>query len=90
MLLLLAIKQQDDNCLAKQILEEQVRMGWPGLAEEVRVICQEIGLQDANRSDVNLSKEDVKDAVKLHHVQAMKSSMKGEKLRLLANSELRV
>ena len=62
-------------------------MGWPGLAEEVRVICQEIGLQDANRNDVNICKEDVKDAVKLHHVQAMKISMKVEKLRLLANSE---
>ena len=31
-LLLLAIKQQDDDCLAKQVLQEQARMGWPGLA----------------------------------------------------------
>ena len=90
MLLLLAIKQQEDDCLAKQVLQEQARMGWPGLAEEVRVICQEVGLQDANRDDVAMCKEDVKGAIKLHHVQAMKSSMKGEKLRILARSDLRV
>ena len=65
-------------------------MGWPGLAEEVRVICHEIGLQDANQDDVAMCKEDVKGAIKLHHVQAMKSSMKGEKLRILARSDLRV
>ena len=88
-LLLLAIKQQEDDCLAKQVLLEQARMGWPGLAEEVRVICQEIGLQDANQDDVAMNKEDVKSAIKLNHVQAMKVSMKGEKLRILANSDLR-
>ena len=39
-LLVLAIKEQEDNCLAKEVLQEQVRMGWPGLAQEVQKICQ--------------------------------------------------
>ena len=37
-----------------------------------------------------MCKEDVKGAIKLHHVQAMELSMKGEKLRILARSDLRV
>ena len=88
-LLLIAIKQQEDDCLAKQVLQEQARMGWPGLAEEVKYICKEIGLPDASQDMVNISKEDVKQAIKMHNVQAMKISMKGEKLRLLVRSDLR-
>ena len=46
-LLVLAIWGQEDSCLARQVLQEQVRMGWPGLAREVRNICHKIGLPDA-------------------------------------------
>ena len=55
----------------------------------MKYICQEIGLPDASQDKVNISKEDVKQAIKIHHVQAIKISMKGEKLRLLGQSDLR-
>ena len=45
-LLVEAIMEQEEDCLAREVLEEQVRMGWPGLAQEVQEICKEIGLPD--------------------------------------------
>jgi hypothetical protein len=42
------IKSMDSNTLAKQVYEEQVRYGWPGLAKEVSSICQELGIEDTN------------------------------------------
>lgn len=33
--LVLAIWGQEENCLAREVLNEQVRMGWPGLGREV-------------------------------------------------------
>ena len=48
LLLILAIRQQDDDdvVLAKQVLEEQVELGLPGLAQEASDICSQIGLAD--------------------------------------------
>ena len=67
-LLVLALKQQEEGCLAKEVLEEQMRMGWPGLGKEVKEICQEIGLPDATSDTVNIEKETVKDAILLLHL----------------------
>ena len=41
-LLVLAIWGQEDSCLAKYVLRQQVRMGWPGLGRDVRNICQKM------------------------------------------------
>ena len=38
-----------DNSLAKDIFKEQVSMGWPGLATEVKDICQKIGVRVRRR-----------------------------------------
>ena len=72
-LLVLAIWRQEDGCLAREVLQEQVRMGWPGLGSEVQAICQAIGIQDATSlctvtrfSEVNSSK--------LQHSQKLNSS----------------
>ena len=45
---MLAIWGQEDSCL----LQEQVRMDWPGLGREVRDICHKIGLPDASNEEV--------------------------------------
>ena len=62
-------------------------MSWPGLATEVTQICKEIGLPDASRKDV--TKEEIKKAIKYHHVTALKLELTGDKLKYMARSDLR-
>ena len=59
-----------------------MRMGWPGLGQEVKEICQEIGLPDATSDMVSIEKEAVKDAILLHHLQYLKKEMKAKSLKL--------
>ena len=44
------IKNMDNGTLAKQVYSEQREKGWPGLAHEVTVICEELGIEDVNHS----------------------------------------
>ena len=80
-LLVLALKQQEEDCLAREVLQEQMRMGWPGLGKEVQDICKEIGLPDATDGKVNMAKEDVKEAITIHHLMYIKKEMKGKNWR---------
>ena len=86
---MLAIKEQEDSCLAKEVLKEQVKMEWPGLGQEVKEICKEIGLPDATSESVGMDKEDVKDAILLHHLQFLKIEMRGKKLEAMARTDMR-
>ena len=45
--LILAIRRMEGG-LAKQIYEEQLLYGWPGLAQEVEEICTRIGIPNVN------------------------------------------
>ena len=78
-LLVLAIWPQEEGSLARQVLEEQVRMGWPGLAREVQDICRLTGQPDATNMNLSLDKVTVKEAIKVHHLQFLKDSMTGQK-----------
>ena len=60
-LLIQAIRRQEEGGLAKEVLNEQIDMSWPGLAKEVRDICKEIHLPDASIKDVD--KEEIKKAI---------------------------
>ena len=62
-LLVLATREQEDGCLAKEVLQEQIRMGWPGLADEVKNICQDIGLPAATCENTIIDKEQVREAI---------------------------
>ena len=87
-MLVMAIRQQEEGGLAKEVLEEQLAMGFPGLGKEVAEICKEIGLPDASRQDV--SKEEVKEAIRLNHLSALKAEMAGKKkLEALYNSDMK-
>ena len=88
-LLVLAIWEQEDSCLARQVLQEQVRMGWPGLAREVRDICHKIGLPDATIEEQIIEKEAVKEAISIDHLQYLKTNMQGEKLRVMSQTDMR-
>ena len=57
-LLVLAIRRQEEGGLALEVLEEQMAMGFPGLGQEVRQICLEVGLPDATKIDIEV--EEVK------------------------------
>jgi hypothetical protein len=59
-LLVLAIREQEEGCLAQEVLEEQLGMGWPGLGQEVKEICLNVGLPDATNPKVTIDKEAVK------------------------------
>ena len=41
-------RKLEDKDLAKKIWKQQVFNDWPGLAREVSVICNELGIDDAN------------------------------------------
>ena len=87
-LLVLAIQRQEEGGLAREVLEEQLAMGFPGLGHEVREICKEVGLPDATRMDIH--KKEVKEAIKLSSLRDVKAEMAGKtKLQELALCDLR-
>ena len=88
-LLVLAIKEQEDGCLAKEVLQEQVRMERPGLGQEVMDICREIGLPDATKEEIVIQKEDVKEAILMNHLKYLKVEMKGKKLENMVKTDMR-
>jgi len=65
--------QIQDRSLAKAIYEEQVAMGWPGLAREATELCKILCVPDINTR--LLEKEEVEDAVFNHHYKEMKEEM---------------
>ena len=74
--------------LAREILEEQLAMGFPGLWQEVRQICVELGLPDDTRMDVQ--KEQVREAIQLNSLKELKAEMTGKiKIKELAMCDLR-
>ena len=85
-LLIQAIRRQEEGGLAKEVLNEQIDMSWPGLAKEVREICKEIHLPDASIKDVD--KEEIKKAIKYDHPKSVKQELKGDKLKEMANSDV--
>jgi hypothetical protein len=69
-----AIKRQEDEVLAKEVLEQQLQMGWPGLAQEVEEICREVGLP--NICYVEVDKKTMEQAVFYNHYKLLKEGMK--------------
>ena len=87
-LLVLDIRRQEEGGLAREVLKEQLAMGFPGLGQEVSSICRNIGLPDACRLEV--TKEEVKEAIRLDHLMKLKIEMSGKKkLEELSRCDLR-
>ena len=61
--MVLHLRQLGETTLAGSIYREQVVRGWPGLAQEVKEICRELQVEDAN--ETNLDKDDYKQLVGL-------------------------
>ena len=49
------IKSMDEKSLASQMYREQLEKGWPGLAKEAKVICEELEIEDINTSTLTKS-----------------------------------
>ena len=82
------LQSQEITSLARMIYEEQLRLGWPGLAEEVKKICLEIGLPDVNQ--VMVKKEKVKEMIYYHHYKDMKDQLyKSSKLDRIKHEDFR-
>ena len=87
-LLVKAIRTQEEGQLAREVLEEQLAMGFPGLGQEVRDICRELSLPDATVMDVQKSK--IREAIQLSHLAKLRSDMAGKvKLEELSRSDMR-
>ena len=73
LLLVKAIRQLEDNVLAKEVFDQQLEMGWPGLNKEATEICESIGLPDVCRKDV--SKQAIQEAVFYDHYKELKQEV---------------
>ena len=74
-LLLKQIQNLDDTALAKRVCLEADARNLPGLKQEVRYICSEIGIKDIDK----VSKSQMKDAIFYSHYKAMKEELSGSK-----------
>ena len=61
MLLLMRIKKRDQGSLSRQVFKESRARGWPGLRQEVAIICKEKEILVIN--DVVVTNVAVKNAI---------------------------
>ena len=75
------LKNMEEETLAKQIFEEQVKRGWPGLARESEKFCQELGLPNILKERIDKKKWEtmVKKSVLENHQSELKERMEGLK-----------
>ena len=52
-MLILHVRRLEEGSLARRVYEEQVSKQWPGLAQEVIKICQEIGVESAGTTKLS-------------------------------------
>ena len=87
-MLVRVIRMQEEGQLAREVLQEQLAMGFPGLGQEVKEHCRELGLPDATTEEVE--KEEVREAIQLSNLAKLKAEMKGKvKLEQLARTDMR-
>ena len=77
LLLVKRLQRQKLSSLSRVVYEQQVKLGWPGLAEEAKTICSKIGLQDINLHKVKKTK--IKEAIFTNHYKDLQESLKDSK-----------
>ena len=65
--------QQEEENLCREVLQVQMAMGWPGLIQEVQVICRTVGLDDVTKKYLN--RQEVKEYIKYYDMKLAKSDM---------------
>ena len=68
------LKNMPEGTLAKQIFNEQVKRGWPGLAREASIICKDLGLPNIIQEKIRKVKWEkmVKKAARDKHEDELK------------------
>ena len=66
----------DQENYAREMLEEQMRQEWEGLASEVQEICLEVGLRDACTEYV--SRKEAFEAITFHNMKVVKEEMEAK------------
>ena len=85
---LMQLKRLEERSLALEIYQEQKKHGWPGLAKDVSEICEKLGLEDLNNTDI--SKEKVSEEIFYHHYKEMKEDIaKMAKLQDIKHEDFR-
>ena len=65
LLLFLAIQEQEEGRLAKEVMEKKLRTDWPGLGREVRMICKDVGLLNITQAASQQVSEEDQDHLKI-------------------------
>ena len=48
LMMIIHIRDLDQDSLANRVYEEQKAKQWPGLAQETKIICEQLGIEDCN------------------------------------------
>ena len=51
-------------------------------------MCRQVGLPDLTEQKTRLDKAEVKDAIKVQHLQSLKNNMKGQKLETMKRTDM--
>ena len=87
-LLFKQIQNLEDSALATRVCQEAYMKGWPGLHQEVAIICQEIGIPDMNK--YNIKKIQIKEAIFYSHYESMKEEIsRSSKLEDIKDEDFR-
>ena len=62
-----------EGSLARAVYLEQVKNNWPGLSQEVKEICRNIGIDNIN--DTMVDKDTIEEAIFYHNYKEMKIDM---------------
>jgi hypothetical protein len=68
-------KNSEEENYARELLQEQLAMGWGGLTREVEEICSTVGLPNACQQFI--SREKVLENIKLSSFRKLKLDMEG-------------
>ena len=80
--------QEEQENLCRELLQEQLAQGWPGLVAEVQEICSTVGLSDATKQYIN--RKTVVDSVEYYSMKMAKEEMAGkEKYRHIISQDFR-
>ena len=60
------LHNRDETNYARELLVEELSMGWGGITQEVQNICKEMGLKDATQQ--YLYRDEIKKAIGLHNL----------------------
>ena len=78
----------EEQSYAKEMLDEQLAMGWTGLTSEVEEICQKLGLPNACKQPVQ--RKQVIDHARLSNLKKLKNDMEGlSKMEEMKKEDLR-